>query len=82
MVDLVKQNFSMSSCKFDQTSEATYGADGKKELLDCLLTGGIWSLRQQNSSQKSIKINISNMQKIQQLSKTIINKVYIISCTK
>ena len=38
----------------------------------------MWCLRQQNISQYSIKIDINNIQKIQWLLKTVIDKVYII----
>ena len=42
----------------------------------------MWCLRQQNVSQYSIKIDINNIQKIQWLLKTVIDKVYIIFCKK
>ena len=38
----------------------------------------MWCLRQQNISQYSIKVDINNIQKIQWLFKTVIDKVYII----
>ena len=38
----------------------------------------MWCLRQQNISQYSIKIDINNIQKIQWLLKTVIDKVYMI----
>ena len=38
----------------------------------------MWCLRQQNISQYSIKIDVNNIQKIQWLLKTVIDKVYII----
>ena len=38
----------------------------------------MWCLRQQNISQYSIKIDVNNIQKIQWLLKTVIDKVYMI----
>ena len=54
-----------------------------EKIIDQLLNnrgggGGGGSLREQKISQKSIKTNINNIQKIQRLLKTIIDKLYII----
>ena len=53
-----------------------------EKIIDQLLNnrggGVILSLREQKISQKSIKTNINNIQKIQRLLKTIIDKLYII----